>query len=291
MAKSIFAGNKNSQYDPGQIQKEVHDFHGQAIRTLDTRSLVDQYYTHFNVDYDVNDNPIEVSYYRGTKAYKTTFNAISAATLGGKYLTVNSAPDNQKYAIWFNVDNLSSQPFVANAEFIEISISSSDPAEIVGLAIAITINNLYSDKFKVTRNGTQVEILTAGLGLVDSSTAGTSGLTLTLSSGEQELVKKVVIEYDGADPVFEGQTLKDYYYDIYSGKFVKNASTVISGTVDTVTKNKLFSKPYNKIEVLSKDTDGNPLEVESSLNGVPVQLVTIVYDVDGDFLSAEVTDL
>jgi hypothetical protein len=38
----------------------------------------------------------------------------------------------------------------------------------------------------------------------------------------------VDIEYIGADPLFDGQVLKGYYYDIFKGSFEKNQ------TLDTV---------------------------------------------------------
>lgn len=63
----------------------------------------------------------------------------------------------------------------------------------------------------------------------------------------------------------------------------------VSGTVDI--SNRLFSKPFNEITVLSKNNDGNPLTVQTYKNNIPVQLLTISYDIDGDFQSAEVTDV
>lgn len=61
--------------------------------------------------------------------------------------------------------------------------------------------------------------------------------------------------------------------------------------LETVTKNSVFSKQFNKLEVLSKDDDGNPLEIKTSYNGVGVQLATIEYDLDGDLVSVETEDL
>jgi hypothetical protein len=55
--------------------------------------------------------------------------------------------------------------------------------------------------------------------------------------------------------------------------------------------NDLFSKPFTKLEVLTKNDDGDPLTIRSSYNGTNVQLMTIVYDSDGDFQSADVVDL
>lgn len=220
---SVFAGNKNSQYDSGLVVKEVHDFYGQSLRTLDTRSLVDEYYTHLRAEYNVSNNPVEVTYFRGTKAHKTSFNAVSASLLGGTYFTVYSAPDNQKYAIWFNLDGASVQPTVANAKYIEVSISTGDSPEIVAFALSLVVN-LYKEQFVATRNGQNVEIKTVGLGVVTNSDPGTTPFTFLQMIGEQEVVSFVELSYDGSDPIYEGQVLKGYTYDIYSGKFTQKVS-------------------------------------------------------------------
>lgn len=69
--------NPNSHYGSELIAKEVHDFHGQAIRTVDTRSLINKYFTHIKVEYDGSSNPTLVHYYRGIKAHFTNFDVIA----------------------------------------------------------------------------------------------------------------------------------------------------------------------------------------------------------------------
>lgn len=59
--------------------------------------------------------------------------------------------------------------------------------------------------------------------------------------------------------------------------------------LDTNVLNRVFTKPFNKIQVLSKNDDGDPLIVVTKLNNVLVETATIVYDIDGDFESVEVT--
>jgi hypothetical protein len=85
--KSGFAGNPNSQYDPGLIIKEVHDFYGQSIRTQDTRSVVDKFYTHFRISYNGNSLPENVNYYRGVTAQKTQIGVLAdvSGSLNNKY--------------------------------------------------------------------------------------------------------------------------------------------------------------------------------------------------------------
>lgn len=221
MSKPVFDGNTSSQYGAGLIAKEVHDFYGQSIRTTDTRSIVKNYFTHLRAEYDNDNKPVIINYYRGTTARKTSFNALSASSLGGKYFTVNTAPDNQKYTVWFNLDGAFTQPVVANSKYIEVSVNSGDGPEIVAFALAIVLN-LYKTEFSVTRNGSNVEIVNFGLGECDSSNPGTTSFTFTQVNGTQELVSSIVIPYMGQDPIYQGQVLKGYSYDVYSGKFTKN---------------------------------------------------------------------
>jgi hypothetical protein len=53
--------------------------------------------------------------------------------------------------------------------------------------------------------------------------------------------------------------------------------------LDVNNLNKVFSKPFDEIEVTAKNSDGDPTIITSKLNTTLVQTVTITYDVDGDF--------
>ena len=72
---------------------------------------------------------------------------------------------------------------------------------------------------------------------------------------------------------------------------VTPAATGSVAGLDVVNKAKVFTKPYNKVTILTKNDDGDPLTIRTRYNGVDVQLATIVYDSDGDFQDVEVTDL
>jgi hypothetical protein len=52
----------------------------------------------------------------------------------------------------------------------------------------------------------------------------------------------------------------------------------------------LFSKPFDSLIVLSKSEYGDPVVIKSTLQGVDVQQVTLVYDEEGDFQSLQVSD-
>lgn len=91
-------------------------------------------------------------------------------------------------------------------------------------------------------------------------------------------------------------TIGDIHDSVRIGDGINEATItkVALGTVaglNTVRLNSVFSKPFNKLTVLSKDDDGNPLSIRSSYLGTAIQLAAILYDIDGDFLDIEVSDL
>lgn len=223
MSRTNFSGNQSSSYGSDLIIKEVHDYYGQALRTIDTRSVVNSFYTHFRVEYNSSSKPVVVNYYRGTNPHKTTFNATSASPLlDGAYFKIYSGPDNRLWVIWFNIDGTSIQPIVPEAEYIEISVNSGDSAEVVALAITLILNNLHKDIFSVTRNGINLEIKTVELAEVTNSDEGTTPFVFSQISGTQELVQKVEIKYQGNDPIYKGQLLKNYQFNIFKGTFEIN---------------------------------------------------------------------
>jgi hypothetical protein len=293
---------------PDHVLRDVSDLYGKSIRVSDASSVVESYYSHFRVTYN-GTNPTRVKYYHGTEARRTTFTLGMADTLGGKYFKIYTAPDNHLHTVWFNLDGVSIQPSVPNTHaYIEIPVETGDEAALVCIAIKMVLDGLYSNYFYAYPNETytRIEIITSQMGECNASDSGTTGFIMSQVAGAQNLVQDIEISYQGNDPFYNGELLKGYQFDIYSGKFVKNPAISIGAIstvtvtpsydssiigLDTVDKNKLFSKPLTGLEVLSKDDEGNPLQIRSSFNGNPVQLLTLAYDSDGDFLSAVVTDV
>lgn len=211
----------NNTYDPGLIIKEVGDFDGQFIRVSDSRSVADQYYTHFNAVYNSQNQPTKVTYYKGTKAHKTSIATLDdvSSNLNNKYLFIHSAPSDQKYHIWFNVNNAGTNPAPANSLPIEVDINANDNSAIVAVAITLTINTLFKDKFKAQRNGNVVEIANIKEGVITNSEDFNTDFNVSNDLGQQVVTSEIDITYDGFDPVYNGQILKDYQYNIYTGKF------------------------------------------------------------------------
>lgn len=225
---TLFAGNPNSQYDAGMIAKEVHDYYGQNVRVSDSRTVADQYFTHFRATY-TGDLPSEVTYYRGTTQHITQVGCIadSSGSLAGKYFTIYSSPDQKAYYIWFKVSGVGTDPVIANAVGIEIDIESDDVASVVAAAINFTINSSYSDKFIASRIQAVVEIRAFSAGETSNSTSNTSGFTITNTAGTQVVTNYIAIEYSGQDPIYQGQVLKGMFYNIYTGKFEKSNKVLI----------------------------------------------------------------
>lgn len=211
----------NSFYDTGQIFKEVHDFHGKTLRVSDSRSVVGQFYTHFRVSYTADNLPTEVSYFRGTQPHKTTIGCVSDlnGSLQNKYIKIFSAPDNKAFHLWFNVDDEGVAPVVVDSSPIEIPINSNDDSLVIAMAISLVLNTLHKHSFTVTRNNSVVEIATNGYGIVINSQDFNTNFALVNVPGKQELISSISIGYDGQDPIYKGQVLKNYIFNVFSGQF------------------------------------------------------------------------
>lgn len=256
------ADYKPSQYNAETVLKESADQHGKSLRTIDTRSVVGQFYTHFRATYNNDNNITNVTYYRGISAHQTGVYAQPASNLGGKYFEIFSAPDQNKYVVWFNVDSLNTPPVVPNAyDYIEVPVLSSDSSTIVARAIELKTNTSYSNLFTVNRSSTvnYVEILTVGLGETENSTSGDSPILIENINGEQVIVQELTIDYNGVNPIYQGQELIDYTFDVYSGKFVKNPEVTIQNVQIAVELDK------NEDSVTVFQTDHDNLNVNANL--------------------------
>jgi hypothetical protein len=223
--------NKNSQYDSGLIVKEVHDFHGQSLRVRDTNSLNSQYFTHFSATYDANNNPTQVIYYRGVTSHITNIGCVAdvAGSLNNKYFTLRACPSNALYHVWFNVGGAGIAPVVANSTGIEVQINQNDPAIVVSTAIRLTLNTLYSSVLKASQTGATLEIRTVGFGVCSNSADVNTGFAIANTQGTQVVTDTINISYSGTDPIFNGQVLKGYKYDIWGGSF--QAASAVSASI------------------------------------------------------------
>jgi hypothetical protein len=293
MSDAPFSGgkNKSSQFDPGGVIKNVHDLHAQALRTLDSLSVVSGYWSHFNVAYNVQNKPTSVSYYRGLTPNKVaiTCSPDVSASLQNKYFYIFSGYDNQKYHVWFNVDSLGVNPAPANSIGIEISISSNEPAIIVAKAIQLTVNNLFNNKFTAAVVGNLVTIQNQAYGKFNPGIDVNTGFVITSETGTNEIVTEITLSYDvDGNPIYQGQVLKNYYYDIYSGKF-KQASTFSGSISANDPTGKLVPVSFDKIEITAMNGNGDPLTVLYYSLGSLVATLTLTYDMAGNLSTVERT--
>ena len=296
MSKDAFAGNKNSQYDPGMVIKEVHDFYGQSIRVNNARSVADSYFTHFTASYNVGNNPTEVTYFRGTKAHVTNIGVISdvSGSLNNKYVLLRSSPDNNLYYIWLNVDGTGTDPLVSGAVGIEINISENDPATIISAAIGLVINGLFSKVFSAIRTGSTVAISTAGLGVCTDSSDFNTGFVVSNTQGSQVETDHILINYSGIDPVFGGQVLKGYKYNIWEGSFEFTASASFGAGLATEAKQDdqivlltsiasgisgggLAPSNYDDVKII-RDTEEDPVSYKFYLSTSLIGQIDVIYN-------------
>lgn len=249
-------GSQEESYlDQGGVIKNVHDRYGQSLRTTDALSVIKSKYTHFRATYNVDSNPEQVLYYRGTQAHKTSIACVPdiAGSLNNTYLNIHSSPDDNLYHIWFNVDGTGVDPAPANSTGIEIPVNANDTAIIVATAITLTVNALFKEVFYATRINGAVEIATTGYGIVTNSIDFNTGFAVVNSPGEQELITEITITYDGSDPYFNGQLLKDYRFNIFEGKF-EHKEEISLGTLNVNASTDAFGpNPDSNLSVGSED--------------------------------------
>lgn len=226
--------NKNSQYDAGLIFKEVHDFYGKSLRVSDSKSIVDKFYTHFRVSYTDNNLPSEVSYFRGTQAHKTSIGCVddNNASLQNTYIKIFSAPDNTPFHLWFNVDEEGEEPSVPNSTGIEIPINRNDASSVIAMAITLVINTMHKSDFYASRSNSVIEISPVGMGVISNSQDVGTGFALLNSPGTQEVISYIQIQYQGTNPIYKGQVLKNYIFNVFSGHFeLKEETSSVSADV------------------------------------------------------------
>lgn len=293
MSDAPFSGgkNKSSQFDPGGVIKNVHDLHGQNLRVRDALSIAPDHWSHFSVVYDGQDRPTSVSYFRGTAPTKTTIQALPdvAGSLQNKYFLIYSGFDNQKHHVWFNVDGAGVNPAPANSVGIEVAIDSNDPAAINAKAIQLTINMLYGAKFRASVANSTVYIDNVNYGLFTDGSDFNTGFSVSTQDGANEEVSAITISYDvDGNPIWQGQTLKNYYYDVYEGKFKRTAT--FSGSISANDPTgKLVPVSFDKIDITATNVNGDPTTVLYYSSGTLVATLTLTYDMAGNLSTVERT--
>jgi hypothetical protein len=124
--------------------------------------------------------------------------------------------------------------------------------------------------------------VSATIGTVDVVIDAASGDNIKISDG----VNTLIVNPDGSINVMT--ELSHINDSVSIGDGINLAKMIPSNDlskvgVSTVQINTIFSKPYDRLRVTSKNDDGDPLVIESMFSGSVVQTATLIYDVDGDF--------
>jgi hypothetical protein len=148
--------------------------------------------------------------------------------------------------------------------------------------------NIMKKVFDETSDSLRV---TARIGGVDVNLSAAAGDNVAISDG----VDTLLINPDGSiNANLVGNLLISHIDDsirLGDGTNLVSVSTrnVGENGLDINALNRVFSKPFDEIEVTSKNDDGDPLIVVTRLNASLVQTATLVYDADGDFQKLTVT--
>jgi len=264
--------HKGSHYNADLALKEASDIHGRSLRVIDSRSLADQHYTHFRADYNLENAPTQVIYYRGTNNHITRVTPTSSTSLNNKYFTIFTAPDQKQHTIWFNIAGAGTQPIVPNThQYTEIAMISLEPALIVAVTLELTINSTLGAHFTVERSGTGLTITPTSLGETTNSSAGTSGFSITNTPGAQDVVADIEIEYNAnKNPIYKGQELRGMIFNLFSGKY-ENKQASISSVADYEFQD-MSDSGTGIIYVGSKSKSGNYLIKKITEIGTDVEV-------------------
>lgn len=225
--------NSLSQLDFGGVIKDVHDYPGHSLRTRDAVSVVSTHYTNFEVSYDANSNPTKVTYYAGTSPHITNIGFVAdvAKSLNNKYFFLYEGRNRRLFHVWYNVDNTGVDPNPGGSVGIEVDISENDPAGIVAYATELVLNGLYSTEFLVRRINGALTITTVPYGLTGNTIDVNTGFFINNVPGTQEITQILNIPYSNGNPVYEGEELKGYRYNIYTGKFEFDSVEISGGSI------------------------------------------------------------
>jgi hypothetical protein len=185
--------------DQGQIFKDVHERDGNALRVYDCNSQVPAGYTRATFETNVDGSVTKAVFYRGTTSQVTEIKCLPASSLNNKYFYINTAEDEVKYYVWFNINGLGVDPAVPNRMAIEVMLNSTDSADIVAYALNYIFNAMDAFKSVIMRPSTQViHVENLQFGLTTDAIDISTGFEInTLTEGLTEKVSTLVLPYDG----------------------------------------------------------------------------------------------
>jgi hypothetical protein len=235
--KLDFSNVKQTQLDPGQTLKGSFSELQSALRSYDTNAILKDAYTDIIQTTDVDGRPLSVEYWQATapSTDKLQFSADVAGSKAGTYFTLQEYTTKKTHTFYYVVSGSGVAPGVGDIE-TPINIATNDPASVITFATKTVLES--ADEFIIKHPSllaSYLEISYMQFGDTALIDVGTSGFVASrLISGESFKVGEVELEYsvDG-DPVYNGNTLKDLIYNVYTASFDAERSDItVTATVD-----------------------------------------------------------
>jgi hypothetical protein len=179
----------------GMTLKKAHQDQIQALRVIDVKNYVQDYYSRVIPVYNAEGSVISAKFYQDDtrQASKIIFAANPANILLGKYFLINSGGNRKKFYLWFdNAANAGIDPAIPGRVGIRVEVEDGDPASIVGFAVASALK--LTQEFYCTTSGYTpvLEVVNVEKGFTDAISAGNSGFTISvLDQGKSNLIKEV----------------------------------------------------------------------------------------------------
>jgi hypothetical protein len=235
--KLDFSNVKQTQLDPGQTLKGSFSELQSALRSYGTNAILKDAYTDIVQTTDVDGRPLNVEYWQATapSTDKLQFNADVAGSKIGVYFTLQEYTTKKTHTFYYVVSGSGTAPGVGDIE-TAINIATNDPASVIAFATKNVLDTI--DEFIVSQPSilsSFIEIQYMQFGNTDLIDVGTSGFVATrLISGESFKVGEVELEYNvDGDPIYNGNTLKDLIYNVYTASFDAERSDItVTATVD-----------------------------------------------------------
>jgi hypothetical protein len=189
--------DNKSQFDMGMTLKKSHQDQIQALRVVNVKNYVQDYYSRVLPVYDMDGSVISAKFYQDNTraAYKVSFVPNTSNVLLGKYFTINTGGNRKKFYLWFdNSANEGVDPSILGRTGIRVEIEDGDSAAIVAFAVASALK--LTQEFNAVTNGYTpvLEITSVEKGYADPINAGNSGFTVTvLEQGRSNLIKEVTL--------------------------------------------------------------------------------------------------
>lgn len=181
----------------GMTLKKSHQDQIQALRVIDVKNYVQDYYSRVLPVYNLDGSVISAKFYQDNTraAYKIVFSPNTGNILLGKYFTINTGGNRKKFYLWFdNAANEGVDPNIVGRVGIRVEIESGDTAAIVGFAVASALK--LTQEFSAVTNGytPTLEVTSVEKGYADAINAGDSGFSVSvLEQGRSNLIKEVVL--------------------------------------------------------------------------------------------------